>query len=275
MPETTDQALLDALLDSWGRNNIILLNLLRPVPERGMDARALKDSPTVAEMFAHIHYMNLHYDHPILLLQHMLWHEGYRHGQIKLALKIAGHPISDKEAGPGTWGVWMRKTLRLGPSMNKLIALAVALLMVGMSAATLAVGQDHGSNQDIRGRFVGAWRLVSLEQEGAQGKGRPTDSTGLLVFTRDGHMSVQVIERNAPAQPPAGPEQYSHGGYEASFGTYEIDERTHTFIFHVEGALVRTLIGKDLPRAFEFSGNQLIVKSTRTDEHWRVAWERY
>jgi uncharacterized damage-inducible protein DinB len=28
--------------------------------------------------------MNLHYDHPILLLQHMLWHEGYHHGQIKL-----------------------------------------------------------------------------------------------------------------------------------------------------------------------------------------------
>jgi uncharacterized damage-inducible protein DinB len=31
---------------------------------------------------------NLHYDHPILLLQHMLWHESYHHGQIKLTLKI-------------------------------------------------------------------------------------------------------------------------------------------------------------------------------------------
>ena len=53
--------------------------------------------------------MDLHYDHPILLLQHMLWHEGYHHGQIKLALKMAGRPIPDKEAGPVTWGVWMRK----------------------------------------------------------------------------------------------------------------------------------------------------------------------
>ena len=53
--------------------------------------------------------MNLHYDHPILLLQHMLWHEGYHHGQIKLALKAAGRPLTDKEAGPVTWGVWMRK----------------------------------------------------------------------------------------------------------------------------------------------------------------------
>jgi uncharacterized damage-inducible protein DinB len=53
--------------------------------------------------------MNLHYDHPILFLQHMLWHEGYHHGQIKPALKLAGTPINDEQAGPLTWGVWMRK----------------------------------------------------------------------------------------------------------------------------------------------------------------------
>jgi len=53
--------------------------------------------------------MNLHYDHPILLLQHMVWHEGYHHGQIKVALKVAGRPITDEEAGPVTWDIWMRK----------------------------------------------------------------------------------------------------------------------------------------------------------------------
>jgi len=53
--------------------------------------------------------MNLHYDHPILLLQHMLWHEGYHHGQMKLALKLTGRPMTDEEAGPLTWDIWMRK----------------------------------------------------------------------------------------------------------------------------------------------------------------------
>jgi uncharacterized damage-inducible protein DinB len=53
--------------------------------------------------------MDIHYDHPLLLLQHMIWHEGYHHGQIKLALKLAGHPIGNKEIGPLTWGIWMRK----------------------------------------------------------------------------------------------------------------------------------------------------------------------
>jgi uncharacterized damage-inducible protein DinB len=50
--------------------------------------------------------MDLNYDHPILLLQLLLWHEGYHHGQIKLALKLSGHPIGDEEAGPLTWDVW-------------------------------------------------------------------------------------------------------------------------------------------------------------------------
>lgn len=164
MPPAPDQSLLDAVLDSWDRNNTILLNLLRALPKGGLEARAREGGPRVAELFTHIHYvrlifltenapefaqplpaeewafepdvdritqmlnesaaavrtaiqttvkagraMQLHYDHPILLLQHMLWHEGYHHGQIKLTLKLAGCPITDQQAGPLTWGVWMRK----------------------------------------------------------------------------------------------------------------------------------------------------------------------
>lgn len=163
MSNAKDSSLLEALLDSWDRNNTILINLLRILPERGLEARAMQ-GPSVAELFTHIHYvrlvfvsedapefakqlpenewmgerdathitqllndsaeavreavkgrlasgqeMNLHYDHPILFLQHMIWHEGYHHGQIKLALKAAGCPISDDDAGPVTWDVWMRK----------------------------------------------------------------------------------------------------------------------------------------------------------------------
>jgi Lipocalin-like domain len=163
--------------------------------------------------------------------------------------------------------------------MKRLFLLGAVVWFVG-TAMTLSVGlghtgQDRDGGESPRDRFVGAWRLVQLEQPGADGKIHSSDSTGLLVFTRDGHVSVQVMERNPQTQIPAGPEQYSQGGYEASFGAYEIDERAHTFTFRVEGALVRTLIGKDLPRAFELSGKQLIVKSTNPDEHWRVIWEHY
>jgi uncharacterized damage-inducible protein DinB len=164
MSDAPDQRLLEVLLDSWDRSNTILLNLLRALPAGGLEARAMEGSPSIAELFSHIHYvrlvfvledapefartlpeeewvaerdpgriaqmlndsakavrdtvesrvkagreMDLYYDHPILLLQHMLWHEGYHHGQMKLALKVAGRPMTDEEAGPVTWGVWMRR----------------------------------------------------------------------------------------------------------------------------------------------------------------------
>ena len=49
------------------------------------------------------------YSHPILFLQLLAFHEAYHHGQIKLALKLSGHPISDDIAGPLTWDVWRRR----------------------------------------------------------------------------------------------------------------------------------------------------------------------
>ncbi len=165
--------------------------------------------------------------------------------------------------------------------MKTLFFLSVLSSFLGMTSTSLSGNQGRGTNDSIQDRFVGAWRLASLETQDADGKTHRADSTGLLVFTRDGHMSVQVMERNPPAHTTAASEQYSQGGYEASFGSYQINESTHTFTYHVEGALVRSLIGKGLPRAFELYGNQLIVKSTHPDEHWKAnehwkaIWEHY
>ena len=158
--------------------------------------------------------------------------------------------------------------------MKRLLSVG-ALLFIGIAAMALPDSQNRGGNEDMRERFVGAWRLAWLEEEGADGKIRRAECTGLLVYTRDGHMSVQVMYRGPQAGINAAPVQYATGGYEASFGTYEIDERVHSFTYHVEGALVRNLVGKHLTRVYEFSGKQLIVKSSSPDEHWRVAWEHY
>ena len=53
----SDQQLLEVLLDSWDRNNTILVNLLRNLPEGGLLAKALDGSPSVAELFTHVHYV--------------------------------------------------------------------------------------------------------------------------------------------------------------------------------------------------------------------------
>src|ERR1700728_2753314 len=56
---TSDRSVLAALLDSWERNNRILVNLLRAIPDGGFEARTMEGGPSVAEMFAHIHYVRL------------------------------------------------------------------------------------------------------------------------------------------------------------------------------------------------------------------------
>lgn len=170
MSKVADQSVLQALLDSYQRNNTILLNLLRALPEGSLEARAMEGSPSVAVQFSHIHQVRLFwltqtapefaenlaqlfgkegedwiaerdpwrieeglkhsaqavcdavksrlesgqamkgehasYDHPVLFLQHMLWHEGYHFGQMKLALKAAGQVWSDEEEEKLVWGLW-------------------------------------------------------------------------------------------------------------------------------------------------------------------------
>jgi hypothetical protein len=158
--------------------------------------------------------------------------------------------------------------------MKNLLSLFLITALFGITVL-VSGGQERGSPQDIHDRFIGAWRLAWLEEPDADGTVHKADCTGLLVYTPDGLMSVQVMYRNPQTGGQAGPVQYAQGGYEASFGRYRVDENSHRFTFHVEGAMVRSLIGKDLPRAYKMSGNQLVVESTNPNEHWRVAWERY
>lgn len=160
----TESPLLEALLNSWDRNNVITRNLLLAIPEDALSLRAAPGSPTILELFGHMIYcrlifvqedapeharpinraewseerdrtvlarrldesgaamreavrgrlaegraMDYHYDHPILMLQHFIWHEGYHHGQVKIALKQAGMALDDEEIGAVTWDVWMEK----------------------------------------------------------------------------------------------------------------------------------------------------------------------
>jgi len=163
---------------------------------------------------------------------------------------------------------------KVKPSIS-LSVMCMLLVVLLVFPATLHLRQARADNEHPRDRLVGAWQLVWLEEPDREGKIQRADCTGLLVFTGDGHMSVQVMYRHPQTGGQHVPVQYAQGGYEASFGTYLVDENNHTFTFHVEGAMVRSLIGKDLPRDFKLSGNQLIVKSSNPNEHWRVAWEHY
>ena len=156
--------------------------------------------------------------------------------------------------------------------MKKLLCwmlVAVASLS-GVSLAQSAHKKDASRGFD-RAKLIGAWHLVSMEEPGADGKLRHvTDRKGILIYTRDGHMSVQLM---FPPSEAALNNDYVLNGYEASFGTYKVNEEAHTVTHHVEGSITQGLVGKDLPRAYRFSHGQLIIQSTRPDEHWSVTWQ--
>ena len=79
---------------------------------------------------------------------------------------------------------------------------------------TAGTSGQSAADSEIIAQLDGGWRLVKIEQPDAKGAVKTARVNGLLVFTRDGHMAVQV--RNL--EPGHVDSAYSRGGYEASFG---------------------------------------------------------
>jgi len=159
------------------------------------------------------------------------------------------------------------KALRYG-------ALIVALAIAGLLYVQSAKTQEAGRVSD-RERLIGAWHLERIDSPEPDGK--PSDipqPKGMLIYTRDGHMSVQLMY---PKSANSQSNQYVLDGYEASFGSYDVDEAKHTLTHHVQGSNTRDLlVGKDLPRVYEFTADgKLVIRSAHADEHWSVTWEHY
>jgi Lipocalin-like domain len=144
-----------------------------------------------------------------------------------------------------------------------------------LAVACLTQPQSANGQAGDRERLIGAWRLAHID--GPEPDGTSTDTPqpqGMLIYTRDGHISVQLMY---PKSAHALSNQYVLNGYEASFGSYDVDEAKHILTHHVQGSITGDLlVGKDLPRAYRFTADgKLIIRSARPDERWSVTWEHY
>jgi hypothetical protein len=147
---------------------------------------------------------------------------------------------------------------------------SLSLFLVLSAAAQTPSNQTGHSDRE---RLVGAWRLVKIEAPGPDGKTSPgPQPTGMLIYTKDGHMSVQLMYPGTALS-----NEYVEQGYEASFGSYDLDESRHLVTHHVQGSVTRNrLVGRDLPRRFQFtSDGHLLIRSAQPEEHWSVTWEKY
>lgn len=132
-----------------------------------------------------------------------------------------------------------------------------------------------------REKFIGSWRLVSFEEEQANGDvhfpyGR--HPRGLLIYDANGNVAVQIMrcEREgvmsaSGAQLDVEKLRAAVQGFTAFFGTFEIDEKTQVITHQVNGHVLPDSVGKVLPRGYEFSGDRLILKPSANR---RVVWER-
>ncbi|MDR3740373.1 MAG: lipocalin-like domain-containing protein [Terracidiphilus sp.] len=148
-----------------------------------------------------------------------------------------------------------------------------AIAAVAMIAHAQTATQGHEPTD--RDRLIGAWHLAHIDSPGPDGK--PMDvpqPIGMLIYSRDGHVSVQLMYPKAAAGVS---NEYVLNGYEASFGRYTLDETRHTVTHHVLGSNTGDLlVGRDLPRIYQFTADgRLIIRSANPEEHWSVTWEHY
>jgi hypothetical protein len=141
------------------------------------------------------------------------------------------------------------------------------------------------------GTLVGTWKLVSIEERRANGElvtplDYGPDPIGLLIYDATGRISVHAMRRGRPKLPSddvhlAPPEQAKAAftGYNAYFGTYEVDEKQGIVIHHVQGSLIPNWEGSDQRRRFILDGDRLIlippeIQAAGEKRTRRLTWER-
>ena len=120
---------------------------------------------------------------------------------------------------------------------------------------------------------IGTWRLEHIDSPGPDGK--PVEApqpAGMLIYTPDGHASVQLMYPQATLT-----NEFVHDGYEATFGTYDLNEALHQLTYHVQGSATREkLVGKSETLTYELpDARHMIIRPVQPGQHWSVTWERY
>jgi len=137
-----------------------------------------------------------------------------------------------------------------------------------------------GATPSARDRFIGVWQLVREFNIAQDGSEIPVAlrQRGHISWDRSGRVWVLLYNegRRAPADPRMPTlEEYRemNSGLMTYFGSYEIDEARQTVTHHLQAAASPALIGTDLVRRYEFSGNRVtLIFSGAAQRH--VVFER-
>ena len=149
------------------------------------------------------------------------------------------------------------------------------------------------SEASVRKKFIGVWKLISGEsRDQVTGEVRypwGTKPVGRLAYDDAGRVFAQLMNPGrrsvggmanrgaAAAIETASAEDMREmlTGFNAYFGTFDVDEPYRTVIHHLQSALIPSWVGTDQRRKYEFSGsNQLIMLNTASQASYRLVWQR-
>lgn len=134
-------------------------------------------------------------------------------------------------------------------------------------------GLGFGQTSPVKAGIVGTYHLVRIDAPGPDGK--PVEApqpTGMLIYTPDGHGAVQLMYPQTALS-----NEFVHDGYEATFGTIQVDAAAHHILYHVEASATRDkLVGQTETLSYELpDARHLIIRPADPSQHWSVTWERF
>jgi hypothetical protein len=131
--------------------------------------------------------------------------------------------------------------------------------------------KDFSSSKPLSTLLVGTWELLSREDRTRDGELRVEPSIGsdpvaLLYFDRKGHFAVQFMKRDrgtaqeadAANLPPNN--SRARGGYDAYFGTYQVDNALGTVTTKQVGALSPENVGQVFTRKMSVVDDELTIR---------------
>lgn len=133
----------------------------------------------------------------------------------------------------------------------------------------VACNNSQPTNQSTTNNvlFVGTWKLHSrIDIDSNQSVlNEPTlgsDPISILMYDKLGNMSVQIMKRNRNDSVISPQEKISNNsqafnGYDAYFGTYEIDSTEQQITHAIQGSINPEDVGKKLKRNFILKGDTL------------------
>ena len=125
--------------------------------------------------------------------------------------------------------------------MQRWNILGISALVAGLAMVPSGAGAQQKSTKDL---VVGTWTLLLadyVKDDGTHVPGFGANPDGSLIFTADGHYSLQIIRNGRPAfaakdrlKGTADENKAAVQGMVSHFGTYRIDEAAKTVAFRIE-----------------------------------------